>query len=57
MLRVLDCPDLVVALDRQELEFGAARALAPLLPDDWRRRTWGELILRRGHHAWESQLV
>jgi hypothetical protein len=41
-LKVLDCPDLAAAPDRHELEFGAARALAPLPPDD-RRQLLAEL--------------
>lgn len=34
MLKVVQCPDLVAAIETEGLEFGAAKALAPLRPDD-----------------------
>lgn len=34
MLKVLQCPDLVAAIEDEGLEFGAAKALAPLRPAD-----------------------
>jgi ParB/RepB/Spo0J family partition protein len=34
MLKVIQCPDLVTAIEDEGLEFGAAKALAPLRPAD-----------------------